>query len=243
MDLDTGRRTPSPVPSLGHDFLNTPITEMPTPPVFASTFSLPITTMNLSIEAPNFPSGSKLEGKHLPPSLPQTETCIDRLDMSINGGTPDFILLYCFNIERAVKFYTRCFGWKFHGDMNSQQSADLHLRQWGSSRFDAQPMSFFTNRHDESRIAGALIQIRDTEDSSAQLERKKKLAMASNATPTSHIRVPDFGLAEGLIEDNSGKIKYLRFGVRQCAMDIGEFVDTEGNLIGLVSMHPEHFQA
>ncbi|KAM0348377.1 hypothetical protein ACHAPU_004347 [Fusarium lateritium] len=238
MDLDTDRRTPSPVPSLGHDTLNTPIAEMPTPPAYASTFSLPINAAKvLSLDAPSSPSITTDTDL-----LPQTETCaIDRPDVSIIGGTPDFLLLYCFSMPRAVNFYSRCFGWRFYGDMNAQQSDDPYMRQWGSSHFDVQPMNFFnSSQSGESRITGALIEVRSMGDSNAQLEHKRQMAMARGATPSCHIRVADLGMAESLIEDHYGEIKQLRFGVRQCIMDIGEFVDPEGNLIGLVSLHPEN---
>ncbi|KAL6914242.1 hypothetical protein FSST1_012002 [Fusarium sambucinum] len=242
MDLDTDRRTPSPVPSLGHDALHTPIAEMPTPPAFASTFSLPITaTKNLSAGAHRSPDSTD-DNDLLPPLLPQTETCgIERHDVSVIGGTPDFLLLYCFNIERAVNFYSRCFGWKFHGDMNAQQADDPYMRRWGSSHFDTQPMNFFnSSQSGDSRITGALIQIRSTEDDGAHLEHRRQMAMAGGATPSCHIRVADIETAESLIEYHFGEVKQLRFGVRQCIMDIGEFVDPEGNLIGLVSLHPEN---
>ncbi|KAM0552011.1 hypothetical protein ACHAPJ_008121 [Fusarium lateritium] len=243
MDLDTDRRTPSPVPSLGHDALNTPTAEMPTPPAYASTFSLPINAAkNLSVAGSGFPNIAKSDNDLLPPALPQTKTCgLDRPDMSVVGGTPDFLLLYCFNMQRAVNFYSRCFGWKFYGDMNAQQPDDPYMRQWGSSHFDVQPMNFFdSNQGGRSRITGALIQARSTADSCAQLAYKREMAMTSGATPTCHIRVADLGMAEELIEFHEGEIKHLRFGVRQCIMDIGEFVDPEGNLIGLVSLHPEN---
>ncbi|RGP68290.1 hypothetical protein FSPOR_5441 [Fusarium sporotrichioides] len=242
MDLDADRRTPSPVPSLGHDTLHTPIAEMPTPPAFASTFSLPITAAkNMSVathRSPDFTNDNDL----LPPLLPQTETCgIERHDVPVMGGTPDFLLLYCFNIERAVNFYSRCFGWKFHGDMNAQQSDDRYMRRWGSSHFDTQPMNFFnSSQSGDSRITGALIQIRSTGDDGAHLEHRRQMAMAGGATPSCHIRVADIEMAESLIEYHFGEVKQLRFGVRQCIMDIGEFVDPEGNLIGLVSLHPEN---
>ncbi|SPJ83801.1 uncharacterized protein FTOL_10317 [Fusarium torulosum] len=242
MDLDADRRTPSPVPSLGHDTLSTPIADMPTPPAFASTFSLPINAAKtLSLDAPSSPNITT-DNDLFPPSLPQTETCaMDRPDMSIIGGTPDFLLLYCFNIQRAVNFYSRCFGWKFYGDMNAQQSDDPYMRKWGSSHFDVQPMNFFnSSQSDGSRITGALIQARSMGDIHVQLEHKRQMAMANGATPSCHIRVADLGMAESLIEYHYGEVKQLRFGVRQCIMDIGEFVDPEGNLIGLVSLHPEN---
>ncbi|KAF4965301.1 hypothetical protein FSARC_6883 [Fusarium sarcochroum] len=243
MDIDTDRRTPSPVPSLGHDALHTPTAEMPTPPAYTSTFSLPINAAkNLSVEAPGFSNITNADNDLLPPSLPHTKTCgLDRPDMSVISGTPDFLLLYCFNIHRAVNFYSRCFGWKFYGDMNAQQSDDPYMRQWGSSHFDVQPMNFFdSNQGGRSRITGALIQVRSTPDSCAQLAYKRQIAMTSGTTPTCHIRVADLGMAEELIEVHEGEIKHLRFGVRRGIMDIGEFVDPEGNLIGLVSLHPEN---
>ncbi|KAF5984050.1 hypothetical protein FCOIX_2855 [Fusarium coicis] len=242
MDLDTDRRTPSPVPSLGYDALNTPTAEMLTPPAFASTFSLPINAAkNISLgtnASPRIANDNDL----LPCSLPQTETCgSERPDMSCMGGTPDFLLLYCFDLDRAVNFYSRCFGWKFFGDVNAQQSDDPYMRRWGSSHFDVQPMNFFnSSQSGGSRITGALMQVRDTGDSRAQLEYKRQIAMARGVTPACHIRVADLSIAETLIENNYGEIKQLRYGVRQCIMDIGEFVDPEGNLIGLVSLHPEN---
>ncbi|KAH7192421.1 uncharacterized protein B0J16DRAFT_59648 [Fusarium flagelliforme] len=242
MDLDTDRRTPSPVPSLGHDTINTPIAEMPTPPAFASTFSLPITAAkNLTVGSAGSPD-IKNDNDLLPPLLPQTDTCgIERPDVSVMGGTPDFLLLYCFNIERAVNFYSRCFGWKFYGDMNAQQSDDSYMRRWGSSHFDTQPMNFFNSTQSGgSRITGALIQIKSAGDDSAHLEHRRQMAMAFGATPSCHIRVADIEMAESLIEYHYGEVKQMRFGVRQCIMDIGEFVDPEGNLIGLVALHPEN---
>ncbi|KAF4456572.1 hypothetical protein F53441_1316 [Fusarium austroafricanum] len=242
MDLDSDRRTPSPVPSLGHDTLSTPTAEMPTPPVFASTFSLPINAAkNMSLQTSDSPKIAN-DNDLLPSSLPQIETCgVDRPDMSIIGGTPDFLLLYCFDMQRAVNFYSRCFGWRFFGDVNAQQSDDPYMRQWGSSLFDVQPMNFFnSSQSGGSRITGALIQVRSQGNHRAQLEYKRQMAMASGATPSCHIRVADLGTAEGLIEYNFGEIKQLRYGVRQCIMDIGEFIDPEGNLIGLVSLHPEN---
>ncbi|KAM5352068.1 hypothetical protein ACJ41O_004791 [Fusarium nematophilum] len=161
------------------------------------------------------------------------------------AGTPDFLLIYCFDVERAAGFYSRCFDWKFYGDVNAREFDDLSKRQWGTSLFDEQPMNFFNSSDEQDgqlNITGALIKI-STWDVRARFEQKRKLARSCDATPICHIRVPDLGDVEDLIEVNGGEIKHLRYGIRQCIMDVGEFIDPEGNLVGLISLHPENATA
>ncbi|KAF4979578.1 hypothetical protein FZEAL_4248 [Fusarium zealandicum] len=284
MDIDVTRRTPSPVPSLGHDSLNTPTTEMTAPPSFSYKLALPTTVKgnedrvdvldsSRDLTPPSEPSGTigsnwlqtfggveRLhsagaikQGQHMPAApiqRPQSSVASGTLpttplqtpQLSFPRGTPDFLLIYCFDIERAADFYCRCFGWKFYGDMNARECDDPNKRQWGSSFFDEQPMNFFNSSANRNQFVmnGALIQMRITGDVEDRLEQKRQLAMAGAATPTCHIRVPDLGMAEDLIERNRGEVKHLRYGVRRCIMDIGEFIDSEGNLVGLISLHPEN---
>ncbi|EEU46259.1 uncharacterized protein NECHADRAFT_92458 [Fusarium vanettenii 77-13-4] len=242
MDVDASRRTPSPVPSLGHDSLSTPTTEMTTPPIFSSAFAVvkgsePAGRLSI-MEQPDM--RNPVNG-WASPSFPKDQ----KPRLPVIGGTPDFLILYCFNIRRAADFYSRCFGWKFYGDMNAREIDDPSKRQWGSSFFDVQPMNFFNSSEDKGqlKITGALVQMRTTPDSQARLEHKRQMARFGAATPTCHLRVPDLGDAEELIEQNFGEVKHLRYGIRQFIMDVGEFIDTEGNLVGLISLHPENANA
>ncbi|UPK89494.1 hypothetical protein LCI18_000429 [Fusarium solani-melongenae] len=277
MDVDASRRTPSPVPSLGHDSLSTPTAEMTTPPTFSSAFAIvkgsePAGRLSIMEQpdmrnpvngwaSPSFPREPFCgidshdsyygfdESRELtdldtePQYLPTPPSQKPRLP--VIGGTPDFLILYCFNIQRAADFYSRCFGWKFYGDMNAREIDDPSKRQWGSSFFDVQPMNFFNSSEDKGhlKITGALVQMRTTSDSQARLEHKRQMARFGAATPTCHLRVPDLGAAEELIEQNFGEVKHLRYGIRQFIMDVGEFIDTEGNLVGLISLHPENANA
>ncbi|KAF4993018.1 hypothetical protein FDECE_13540 [Fusarium decemcellulare] len=282
MDVDTTRRTPSPVPSLGHDSLSTPTVEMTTPPSFPSHLASP-TALKHNEASQRFsivdqPDMMTFTNGWDSPSLSHNRICgldsfhgfkssqdsqqselvdfdaepqylptppIQKPRLPAMGGTPDFLLLYCFDIERAAEFYSRCFGWKFLGDVNAGESDDPSKRRWGSSFFDVQPMNFFNSSENQGQlgITGALVQMKAAGNMEARLEQKRLMAMAGAATPTCHIRVPDLGAAEELIEENLGEIKHLRYGIRQCIMDVGEFIDPEGNLVGLVSLHPENASA
>ncbi|KAK7428707.1 hypothetical protein QQZ08_004801 [Neonectria magnoliae] len=148
-----------------------------------------------------------------------------------------FIMISCFDMQRAQAFYARCFGWTFLGDLNSFDPSDENLMQYGSSPFDLQAMNFFTSSDpsvENHNVTGALIQRDDP-----QIKRCEVQARAWGETPTCHLRVPDIGDVADRIEANFGWVKSLRFGIRQGIMDYGEFMDPEGNLFGLVAYHPE----
>ncbi|KAF7542817.1 hypothetical protein G7Z17_g11251 [Cylindrodendrum hubeiense] len=152
-------------------------------------------------------------------------------------GPSEFIMISCFNIHRAQWFYSRCFGWTFLGDVNKPESSDEAMRRHGSSPYDVQSMNFFTcnpstNSHS---ITGALLQ---RNDPPATQHDEQARVLRGRVAAVCHFRVPDIGDAADRIEDNLGVVRSLRFGIRGM-MDIGEFMDPEGNVFGLVAYHPE----
>ncbi|KAH7157183.1 hypothetical protein EDB81DRAFT_415460 [Dactylonectria macrodidyma] len=250
--IDT--RTPSPIPGLLHGYSPTqsefeqrtplPISSGSVPPQvvvgevefdggFAELHPQSLKTMNVV----PVPMGWSLGG-----SQPH-EVRVSALDHQAVVKLPDmgppseFIMISCFNIRRAEAFYSRCFGWTFLGDINRPDSSDDAMRRHGSSPFDARAMSFFTrdSSNNSHNIAGALLQ--RSHVSATWIEVQAEAMQARGGGTVCHLRVPDIGDAADRIEANLGVVKSLRFGIRGM-MDIGEFMDPEGNLFGLVAYHP-----
>lgn len=160
------------------------------------------------------------------------------------GALPDFILIDCFDIDRARHFYARCFDWVFLGDLNRRnQQDDAAKRRFGCSPWEATEMNFFASDPTRpTRVSGALIQMQhkySSEQVSHSIQLRRQQAMSFATSPMLHLRVPDMGVAEDRVEACGGEVKTLRFGIRSCMLDVGEFVDTEGNLMGLMAFHPE----
>lgn len=151
-----------------------------------------------------------------------------------SGSHTDFLFVPCFDLDRARNFYNQTFGWHFLGDVNRPDLTEENLRRYGSSPFDVHAMDFFTSGPDDSRIMGALMGRCGTSMSIEEI-----VAHALKSPATSHLTVPDIEDAADRIEENEGIVKSLRFGVRGRMMDIGEFVDPEGNLFGLITHHSE----
>lgn len=153
-------------------------------------------------------------------------------------GPSEFIMISCFNIQRAQRFYSRCFGWTFLGDVNRPDSSDEAMMRHGSSPYDAQPMNFFTSDASTTsrNVTGALFRRNDPPPTQHEAQAR---ALQGRAIAAAYFRVPDIGDTADRIEANLGVVRSLRFGIRGM-MDIGEFMDPEGNLFGLVSYHPEN---
>ncbi|KAH7154865.1 hypothetical protein B0J13DRAFT_211666 [Dactylonectria estremocensis] len=250
--IDT--RTPSPVPGLLHG-------PSPTHSEFGQRTPLPIPSDSVHPEM--FDSEAEFDGgfaelhhqsinamdvmpvtmSWLPDGKQAHEVTASALNRQAVAKLPDmgsseFIMISCFNIQRAELFYSRCFGWTFLGDINKPDSSDEAMRRHGSSPYDAQSMSFFTrdSSNDSHNIAGALLQRNNASASWIEVQAQ---AMQVRAGAACHLRVPDIGDAADRIEANLGVVKSLRFGIRGM-MDIGEFMDPEGNLFGLVAYHPQN---
>ncbi|KAH8706790.1 hypothetical protein BGZ61DRAFT_227247 [Ilyonectria robusta] len=173
------------------------------------------------------------------PNEVATNACDQRASVRVsNTGPSEFIMISCFNIQRAQWFYSQCFEWTFLGDINRPDSSDEALMRHGSSPYDALPMNFFTSdaSTNSHNVTGALLQRNDPPPTQHEAQAR---ALQGRAIAATYFRVPDIGDTADRIEANLGVVRSLRFGIRGM-MDIGEFMDPEGNLFGLVSYHPEN---
>ncbi|KPM35754.1 hypothetical protein AK830_g10818 [Neonectria ditissima] len=245
-------RTPSPTPSLmdGSSPTNSQPEQRTPSPVTPDQVRLGVITskgfedLRMALPRPSKETDATPISTHLSTVETQPETTICTMDEHASyrncrrpdAQPSDFIMISCFDIQRAQTFYSRCFGWTFLGDLNRFDPTDENMMQHGSSPFDLQAMNFFTSdtsaqSHD---VTGALIQREEPPHKRCEVQGR-----AWKEPPTCHFRVTDIGAAADRIEANFGWVKNLRFGIRQGIMDYGEFMDPEGNLFGLVAFHPE----